>query len=144
VDEESWEADVDDALASPPTKGYSLPPEAGGGGDDDEDGGERVPCALCGRHFNADRVAKHEQVCAKQQASDAKRQAKIAAKAAKLPKPGSQKSADTEAWKSKRQATQRTSVRLCILAVSVLISAAVLALCVQTTSSKPQFNMRRR
>lgn len=110
----SWEDDMNDELdrnAAPPARGYAVP--SGGGGDyddggdgDDGDGGNLVPCNLCGRRFNADRVAKHETVCRKQQASNAKRAAKIAAKQARMPQPGTQKAAGTDAWKSKHNEFQ--------------------------------------
>lgn len=102
----TWEDDLNDELAAaaaPPAKSYSLPADNGGG---DEYEGDLVPCSLCGRNFNADRLAKHEAVCRKQAASNAKRAKLIARKAAKLPEPGSQKSAGTEAWKSKHNEFQ--------------------------------------
>lgn len=101
----NWEDDLNAELdePAPPRKAYAIPQ---GGGADDGGDVDLATCSLCNRNFNVDRLAKHESICAKQHASDAKRQKRIAAKQAKLPEPGSQKSASTEAWKSKHSEFQ--------------------------------------
>ena len=55
---------LDDVII--PSKGYDLTAilnaadDGGAGG-----GGEMSECSVCGRHFNSDRIAKHELICAK-------------------------------------------------------------------------------
>ena len=105
----TWEDELNDELDETPKKGYSIPPDAyppAGGNDYGDEDGELANCSICDRRFNIDRLAKHESVCRKQQASEAKRQKRIAAKQAKLPQPGSQKSANTDAWKAKHNEFQ--------------------------------------
>jgi len=95
-----------------PSKGYDLSSILSAAEDDGAGmggGGAMAECSICGRHFNADRVAKHESVCAKTHAKQAARPhtAKPTATAATSSATAQQAAADKDKWKSKHNDFQQ-------------------------------------